>query len=291
MQIGFALPKLIELARLIGKDEDINAYETFWNKQKEIINSIGWDGKWFRRAIMDSGLFLGTNDNYEAKIWLNAQSWAVLSGYVDKERATQAMDVANEYLDTELGLKLIHPSITTFPDPKDPLTNYNKGTGENASVFCHANTWAIIAECMLGRGDRAWKYYQQLIPKNAMDKAGIWRYKAEPYAYVSNIFGPESDKFGLANVSWLSGTAAWMYVTATQYILGIRPHWEGLIIDPCLPSDWDDISVKRIFRNKVFNITIKKGDDKKIVMNGNEYSGKRIPFEDAKESNDITVYI
>ncbi|MFW6222268.1 MAG: GH36-type glycosyl hydrolase domain-containing protein [Bacteroidota bacterium] len=291
MQIGFALPKLIELAKLIGKDEDINAYQTFWNKQKEIINSIGWDGKWFRRAIMDSGLFLGTNDNYEAKVWLNAQSWAVLSGYVDKERAAQAMDVANEYLDTDLGLKLIHPSITTFPDPKDPLTNYNKGTGENASVFCHANTWAIIAECMLGRGDRAWKYYQQLIPKNAMDKAGLWRYKAEPYAYVSNIFGPESDKFGLANVSWLSGTAAWMYVTATQYILGIRPHWDGLIIDPCLPSDWDDIKIKRIFRNKVFNITIKKSDDKKIIMNGKEYSNKIIPFDEAKDNNEIIAYI
>jgi len=287
MQLGVALPQLIELAQAIDKNEDISIYKDLYDKQSELINTIGWDGKWFRRAIMDNGLYLGTEENYEAKIWLNAQSWAVLSGYVNTERATLAMDTVKEKLDTELGIKLIDPSITTFPDPKDPLTNYNKGTGENAAIFCHANTWAVIAECMLGRGDIAWKYYQQLIPKVALEKAGPWRYKAEPYVYCSNLFGPESDKFGLANVSWLSGTAAWMYVTATQYILGVRPQLNGLLIDPCLPSKWTEAKVTRIFRGSEFNILINKEKGvqkgvKELIVNGEKMKSNFIPANSIK---------
>ena len=282
MLLGVTLPKLIELAEKKGLNEDADWYRSIIEKQKELVNTIGWDGEWYRRAIMDSGLYLGTKDNYEAKLWLNAQSWAVMSGFADEERAETAMNQVKEKLDSELGIKLIDPSITTFPDPKDPLTNYNKGTGENAAIFCHANTWAIIAECMMGRGDIAWKYYHQLIPQVAMEKAGIWRYKAEPYAYVSNLFGPESDKFGLANVSWLSGTAAWMYVVATQYILGIRPQWEGLLIDPCLPSEWTDLQVSRKFRGCEVNLRIHKEKGtckgvKSMQVDGKAIEGQVIP--------------
>ena len=113
---------------------------------------------------------------------------------------------------------------TDYPTKEENLTCYNKGCGENGSVFCHANTWAIIAECMLGRPENAWKYYHQLLPMVAQKTAGAERYKAEPYVYSSNIFGPESDKFGLANVSWLTGTAAWMYLAATQYHAGHPPN-------------------------------------------------------------------
>lgn len=145
------------------------------------------------------------------------------------------MDSVYELLNTPLGIKKIDPPIVNFPDPKDPLTNYNPGTGENGSVFCHANTWAVIAECMLGHGDRAYEYYRKLIPAVAMEHAGVWRYKAEPYAYASNIFGPDSLRFGLANVSWLTGTAAWMYVAVTQYLLGIRRSWRDFSSIPaCL---------------------------------------------------------
>ncbi len=296
MLLGVTLPKLIEMAQLIKKNEDISWYKEIYNKQKELVNSIGWDGEWYRRAIMDNGLYLGTKDNPEAKIWLNAQSWAVLSGFAKKERAIQAMDIVKQNLDSDLGIKLIHPSITTFPDPSDPLTNYNKGTGENAAIFCHANTWAIMAECMLGRGDQAWKYFKQLIPAMAMKKAGAWRYKAEPYVYASNLFGPESDKFGLANVSWLTGTAAWMYIAATQSILGIKPHWKGLLIDPCLPSDWEELSVNRVFRNKKYSFRILKSKGvcsgvKRIVLNGTVLPANIIPSELAQNKNEVEVYL
>jgi len=266
MQLGVVLQKMTKLAELINRKEDANSFSSMYEEQKNLINTLAWDGKWFRRAVMDNGKFLGSDSHDQAQIWLNAQTWSVMSGMADKDKAIIAMDSVKRMLDTELGIKKIHPSITDFPDPKDPLTNYNPGTGENGSVFCHANTWAIIAECMLGRGDRAYKYYQQLIPKIAMEKAGVWRYKAEPYVYASNIFGPESDRFGLANVSWLTGTAAWMYIAVTQYILGVQPVWEGLEIDPCIPLDWNEVSIERIFKAVNIQLTLLIVQGRKAVL-------------------------
>ena len=130
---------------------------------------------------------------------------------------------------------------------------------------------------MLGRADYAYGYYHQLLPMVAQKKVGEWRYKAEPYVYSSNIFGPESDKFGLANVSWLSGTASWMYIAVTQYMLGIKAKWDGLEINPCLAPELLPAKVKRVFRGKTFNITITQ--NKKVF----------IPFDEAKDENEITV--
>lgn len=294
MQLGAVLLKIAELAQLSGKDEDAAVFMEMYEQQKKLVNSIGWDGKWFRRAVMDDERFLGSDIHDEAKIWLNAQTWAVLSEMADEEKGFSAMDSVKEMLDTELGIKKLHPSITTFPDPKDPLTNYNPGTGENGAVFCHANTWAIIAECMLGRGDNAYKYYRQLIPNVAMKKAGVWRYKAEPYVYVSNLFGPESDKFGLANVSWLTGTAAWMYIAVTQYILGIRPQWKGLMIDPCIPSEWKEFKVEREFRGIDYMIYFKNESGsckgvQRIEVDGEEVAGNIIPHIDGQKTRIVNV--
>lgn len=292
MFLGFALPKLAELAELLNKKDDSEVFMKLWKEQQKLVNTLGWDGKWFRRATMDDGSYLGTAAMDEAKIFLNTQSWSVMSGMADKDKMITAMDSVKEILDTDLGIRKIWPSIVNFPTPEDPLSHYNKGTGENGAIFCHANTWAIMAECILGNGDRAWKYYHQLIPKVAMEKAGAWRYKAEPYVYASNFFGPENQNFGLANVSWLTGTASWMYVAATQYILGIRPEWKGLLIDPCLPSDWENISVKRVFRGCTYNISIQKSKGiskgvKQILLNGKAIEGNIVPFENS--TNEVTV--
>lgn len=296
MQLGTVLLRMKELAPLAGYPEHAAQYERMYEEQRQLVNTLGWDGKWFRRAVMDDGRFLGTDEHEEAKIWLNAQTWATMSRMAEPEKALQAMDSVRELLDTELGIKKLHPSITNFPDPADPLTNYNKGTGENGAVFCHANTWAIIAECMLGRGDLAYKYYRQLIPHVAMSKAGLWRYKAEPYVYASNLFGPESDKFGLANVSWLSGTAAWMHVAVTQYILGIKPVLEGLSIDPCIPSHWEGFSVKKRFRGAMYEITVKNTSKrskgvKEIRVDGIKMEGTIVPPYPKKETARVEVFI
>ena len=174
----------------------------------------------------------------------------------EPEKARTAMDSVYSMLNTPMGIKKIEPSIKDYPSKENPLTNYNKGCGENGAVFCHANTWAIIAECMLKRPERAYQYYRQLLPMEAQERAGEWRYKAEPYVYASNIFGPESDKFGLANVSWLSGTASWMYIAITQFILGVKPTWDGLVFDPCIPGEWKNIRVTRQFRGRQYTFEI-----------------------------------
>ena len=253
MQFGTVLKQIAELAKLRGEDDSF--YLSVYERQKELVNKVAWDGKWYRRCITDDGRFIGSDKEDQAKIWLNTQSWAVISGMGDN--GIQAMDSVKEILDTELGIKKIHPAMHDYPSKEDPLTNYNKGCGENGSVFCHANTWAIIAECILKRPENAYKYYHQLLPMIAQEKAGQWRYKAEPYVYCSNIFGPESDKFGLANVSWLTGTAAWMYIAVTQYMFGIKPRWNGLEINPCLPKEMLPAKVKRTFRGKTYEIEIK----------------------------------
>ncbi len=255
MQFGLALKQIAELARLRGESDE--KFTAAYEQQKHLVNTLGWDGKWFRRAIMDDGRYLGSDSEEQAKIWLNTQTWAVISGMAEGDKGRIAMDSVYELLNTPMGIKKIHPSIKDYPSKENPLTNYNKGTGENGAVFCHANTWAIIAECILGRGDRAYQYYTQLLPMLAQEKAGEWRYKAEPYVYASNIFGPESDKFGLANVSWLSGTAAWMYIAVTQYILGIKPTWEGLKVQPCLPGTWNGAKVTRQFRGESHTFDLK----------------------------------
>ena len=259
MQFGTVLPMMAQLAELKGADKQ--KYLDIYEEQKKLINEIAWDGKWYRRCITDNGTFIGSEAEPQAKIWLNAQSWSVISGMGDKEKQILAMDSVKEYLDTDLGIKKIHPSMTTdYPSADGNLTMYNKGCGENGSVFCHANAWALVAECILKRPQNAYKYYHQLLPMIAQKKAGEWRYKAEPYVYCSNIFGPESDKFGLANVSWLTGTAAWMYVAVTQYMFGIKARWDGLEIDPCLPKEMLPATVTREFRGCKYEITITKNE-------------------------------
>jgi len=276
MQFGTVLPMIAHMAELKG--EDRTKFDEIYEAQKKLVNEVAWDGKWFRRCITDEGRFIGSEKEPQAKIWLNSQSWSVISNMGDKEKQLSAMDCVKEMLDTDLGVKKIHPSMQDYPTKEDPLTNYNKGCGENGSVFCHANTWAIIAECLLGRPENAYKYYHQLLPMIAQSKAGEWRYKAEPYVYASNIFGPESDKFGLANVSWLTGTAAWMYIASTQYILGVKAKWDGLEINPCLPKEWDNIKIKRVFRGCTYNITIKNGGKKTLI-----------PHVEGRTEFDITI--
>lgn len=270
MQFGTVLRQIAELAELKGEDKQ--KYLDIYDEQKKIVNSTAWDGEWFRRCITDEGRFIGSKAEPQAKIWLNTQSWSVLSGMGDEDKQISAMESVNKYLDTELGIKKIDPSMKDYPSKEDPLTYYNTGCGENGSVFCHANTWAIIAECILKHPQRAYKYYHQLLPMIAQAKAGEWRYKAEPYVYASNIFGPESDKFGLANVSWLTGTAAWMYIAVTQYMLGIRAKYDGLEIDPCLAPEMLPAKITRVFRGNKYDITITKNEKTFIPFDGKDHT-------------------
>ncbi|MEI6971281.1 MAG: glycosyl hydrolase family 65 protein [bacterium] len=227
-----------------------------------------WDGRWYRRLLLSNGGFVGTALRPQGKIYLEPQAWAVISGVGDEGgRGKLAMDSARAMLNTERGLMICSPPYTGLPTPQDPLVGNSPGLGENGSIFCHANTWAIIAECMLGRGDLAFEYFRKMLPSVAAEETGQDHWGREPYAFNSTVVGPAQGKdFGKGGISWLTGTASWMYIAATQYILGIRPTLcDGLRLQPCLPPAWTSVRATRRFRGRLFGVTIRNAPGSSVV--------------------------
>jgi cellobiose phosphorylase len=257
MQYALCLRHMVELAAAAGKPE-LAWLQDCLRRQEQALLACAWDGGWWRRGFDDDGVPVGSEQCECGKLFLNPQSWAVLSGIGDRRQQEAGMSAANAQLDTDIGLKILTPSFSSWGGTeKDAAkTGYGPGCGENGAIFCHANTWAVMAEALLGNADRAWKYFTQLIPANAMRTVGIKRYRAEPYAWVSNIVGPDNPRHGWANVEQITGTAPWMDVASTQYLLGIRPTLKGLLIDPCIPREWKEFRVRRRWRGCQLDIHV-----------------------------------
>ncbi|MBN1871604.1 MAG: glycosyl transferase family 36, partial [Candidatus Omnitrophica bacterium] len=223
---------------------------------KKAINKYAWDGKWYIRSISDHGRVLGTKKAKEGKIYFNAQSWAVINNTAEGNRGITGMKSAEKYLDREYGPLLFYPAYSA-PDPEiGYLTRYAAGIRENGGVYSHAATWAIMAECMLKRKTKAYNMYKKMIPPNRGMNPDL--YKGEPYAMPGNVDGPDSAFFGRGAWTWYTGSAAWMFRVIVEWILGVRPSKEGLIVDPCIPDDWKGFKMRRLFRGKMFEITVKK---------------------------------
>ncbi|HOF88912.1 MAG TPA: hypothetical protein PLZ36_12550 [Armatimonadota bacterium] len=282
-QLVYSCTEMRELALRLGRDADAAWCADVAAELTGILNSdLVWDGGWYRRLLLSNGKFLGGGRCAEGKIFLNPQSWAVISGVGDGGRGEMAMDAAGRMLDSPYGLALLAPAYTGIPEPTDPPLGSSPGTNENGSIFCHANTWAIIAECLLGRADRAFKYYRQLIPQVVSETAGADLYGREPYVYVSSIVGPVNELFGAGGISWLTGTASWMYVAATQYLLGIRPTLDGLSVRPCLPASLPLVRVRRRFRGCQYDITIENSGSGRhaLELDGGAIAGTTLPPPD-----------
>ena len=280
MQLVHSCRLFSQLAARLGRNADARWCHAADDELAAMLNSDAvWDGRWYRRLLLSNGKHLGGSACRQGSIYVNPQSWAVISGVADGDRARTAMQSALERLDTHLGLRLLDPPFTGIPEPEDPPLGSSPGTAENGAIFCHANTWAIIAECLLGNGDRAFKYYRQMLPEVAARTAGQSHYEREPFVYVSTIVGPASKEFGKGGISWLTGTASWMYVAATQYILGIRPTYDGLAVRPCLPSHLGRVMVRRRFRGCVYDIEIENEGRRDAVLsvNGRELDGCVLP--------------
>ena len=203
-----------------------------------------------------------------------------MAGYADKERAERALQSVNEKLNTARGIKLSWPGYNGYDKSKGGVTSYPPGAKENGGIFLHSNPWVMIAETMVGNGDRAFEYYSQINPAAQNDR--IDEFECEPYCYPQNILGDEHPQFGLARNSWLSGTSSWTYQAATQYILGIRPQHDGLMIDPCIPKLWDGFTVIRCFRDATYTITIKNPESvskgvKSVTVDGELIDGQIVP--------------
>ena len=262
MQLVYAAKLFREFAVRLKRGADAAWCANVASELARILNSDAvWDGNWYRRLLLSNGQSVGGAARPEGQIYLEPQAWAVMSGVGDSDqRGLRAMNAVYERLNTSRGLMICTPPYTGIPTPSDPLVGNAPGTGENGSIFCHANTWAVIAECLLGRGDRAGEYLRKLLPSVAAEEVGQEHWGREPYVFTSTVTGPaQAHDFGRAGISWLTGTASWMYIAATQYLLGIRPSLDGLQVRPCLPSGWHGVRVTRRFRGADYTIEIGDG--------------------------------
>ena len=251
---GKALLEMIGLLDHIGDKKAADEYRTAYKEMKSRFGVAAWDGEWFIRYFDANGKPLGSHENPYGQIYLNGQSWAVISGFASPAQGIQAMDSVYKKLNTKYGIKLSAPGFNGYDPKLGGVTTYPPGAKENGGIFLHPNPWAMIAETLLGNGNRAYEYYAQINPAARNDMAEI--YECEPYVYAQNILGDEHPQFGLARNSWLSGTASWCYQAATQWILGIRPEYNGLRVDPCIPSSWNGFSAVRKFRGRLLRITV-----------------------------------
>lgn len=267
----WAINSFLELAGYLGRNDDVEKYTAMACKVKKVCETQLWDGDWYIRGITKNLKKIGTKNDVEGKVHLESNAWAVLSGASDYERGIKAMDSVHKYLATKYGIMLNAPSYTVPDDDIGFVTRVYPGVKENGSIFSHPNPWAWAAECVLGRGDRAMEYYNSLCPYNQNDMIEIR--ESEPYSYCQFIMGKDHTAFGRARHPFMTGSGGWSYFSATRYMLGIRPDFDKLEINPCIPADWKQFSAVRKWRGATYNITVLNPDAvmkgvKEIKVNG-----------------------
>ncbi|MCI0513689.1 glycosyl transferase family 36 [candidate division KSB1 bacterium] len=275
---------LLELLTFLKLTEKKPAIESLRDQIQHALDTHCWDGAWFIRAFGEKNKKIGSQENEAGKIFLNTQSWAVIANVSARERLIQAMDSVKKHLDTAFGPKICAPAFTQIDPNIGLVTRCVAGKKENAAVFCHPVTWAIQAECLLGRGDEAFHYYQKTLP-NAVDSD---TFRVEPYVYSQYITSDEHSTAGMASHSWQTGTAAWMYRVCIDYLLGVRATYQGLRIDPAIPSHWSGFKMKRVYRQTVYQITVenpagKAHGVKQVFVDGQPIAGHVLPISTQKE--------
>jgi cellobiose phosphorylase len=245
---------IIPLVRRRGDAARADGYATRAERLRDALNVHGWDGEYYYGATKDSGEKLGSRENAEGSLWLNPQTWGIISGVADAERGNQVFDVVEKRLEKKIGPLLLTPAYATPDRFVGYLTRYSPGMRENGGVYTHGATWAVIAAAMLGRGASAFRIYSKLNPINRGKEPDT--YCAEPYVTPGNIEGPDSASFGRGGWTWYTGSAAWLFKVGLEWILGIRPASDGLIVDPCIPRAWKSYTVRRSFRGSVYEIEV-----------------------------------
>lgn len=286
----WAIQNFLEAARYLNRTADVKKYEQMAEKVKQVCDTSLWDEEWFIRGVTKNGRKIGTMKDKEGKIHLESNAWAVLSGAASEEKGKKAMDSVDKFLYTPYGIMLNGPSYTQPDDDIGFVTRVYPGLKENSSVFSHPNPWAWAAECVLGRGDRAMKFYDALCPYNQNDQIEIR--ESEPYSYCQFIVGRDHKAYGRARHPFMTGTGGWAYFSATRYMLGIQPQFDHLQIDPCVPADWSEFRVSREFRGAKYEITVLNPDGVmkgvcKLYLDGAET--KQIPVCEAGSRHEVTV--
>jgi cellobiose phosphorylase len=293
-QVRLGLTTYAEIAEQLGEPE-----EAAWAlAQREIldasIQACAWDGEWFIWAIGEDGTVYGTKGYEEGQIYLNSQLWAVISGAATPEQATRSMAAVQERLATPHGLMLAAPPFVRMPIDVMRAVVFNPGIKENAGIFNHTQGWGVMAECVLGNGDRAYEYYRAFMPAAYNNRAELRQ--SEPYVQGQTTYSIFSPRAGNTRTSWLTGAAAWAYFSATQYILGLRPELGGLRIDPCIPSTWEGFRARRRFRNRTIDIEVRNPGGvcrgvKTLTLNGTVLGEPLLPVDSLDDHNQVEVVL
>ena len=258
----------------------------------EAVKQHGWDGEWYLRAYDFYGNKIGSHENEEGKIFIESQGWCTMAGIgLQEGMVDKALDSTKKYLDSEHGIVLNNPAFTHYYVEMGEISSYPAGYKENAGIFCHNNPWVIIGETVVGRGNDAWEHYAKICPAFIKDQT---LHKVEPYVYSQMVAGKDAAKPGEGKNSWLTGTAAWNWYTITQFILGIKPAYNGLLIDPCVPQTAREYTVCRKFRGAEYVINVKNPDGvqkgvKSITMDGKPVEGNVVPATEGKHTVEVVM--
>ena len=286
----WAICHFLQLAEYLGRTEDVEKYQAMRERVGNVCNRELWDKEWFIRGITKNGKKIGTSEDAEGKVHLESNAWAVLSGAADVEKGKRAMDSVDKYLFTSYGILLNAPSYTVPDDDIGFVTRVYPGLKENGSIFSHPNPWAWAAECVQGRGDRAMKFYNALCPYYQNNMIEIRQ--SEPYSYCQFVVGRDHTAFGRARHPFMTGSGGWAYFSTTRYMLGIRPDFEHLTIDPCIPADWKEFSAVRRWRGAEYDIHVENPDGvmkgvQELYLDGEKV--ERIPVMAQGSRHDVRV--
>ena len=287
--------EFVDLCLQIGKQAEAANAQEHIDQMIAAVKKHGWDGDWYLRAFDYYGNKVGSQENEEGKIFIESQGWCSMAGIgLEDGMVEKSLNAVKKHLDCEYGIVLNSPAFSKYYIEYGEISTYPAGYKENGGIFCHNNPWIMIGETLLGRGDQAYEYYTKIAPSFLEDISEL--HKVEPYVYCQMIAGKEAVKPGEAKNSWLSGTASWNFYTITQYILGVKPSYEGLLINPCIPKAWDGFKIKRIFRGVTYHIEVQnplhvcKGV-KEMFVNGEKMNGNIVPLLSTDKEHRVLVVL
>lgn len=282
-----------KILRKLKRDQEADEAGKLIQNMKKSLDAAGWDGEWFVRAYDFLGRKVGNRENEEGQIFIEPQGMCVMAGVgLEDGRARKALESVKKRLDCNYGIVLLNPAFTKYHIEYGEISTYPAGYKENAGIFCHNNPWIMIAETMLGNGERAFEYYRKIAPSYLEDISEL--HKMEPYVYPQMIAGKDASKPGEAKNSWLSGTASWVFYAVSQYILGIRPGYDGLIVDPCIPKEWEGFTVTRKFRGAEYRIAVLNPDKvakgvRRLAVDGKDVIDNVVPIFPAGGRHEVDV--
>ena len=284
----------VSLCRHLGHNDEADRAQKAVDDMVEAVEQQGWDGKWYLRAYDYFGHKIGSDENEEGKIFIESQGWCTMAA-IGKEKGypEMALDSVKERMECEHGIVLNNPAFTTYHVEMGEISSYPEGYKENAGIFCHNNPWVIIGETVAGRGNDAWRHYTKILPSYVEEKYQTL-HKVEPYVNCQMVAGKDAARPGEGKNSWLTGTAAWMWYTVSEFILGIQPDYEGLRIDPCVPSTAKEYTVKRRFRGALYHIHVVNPDGhqkgvRTITVDGKSIDGNLVPWSEGEHKVEVVM--